>query len=143
MNGFFRLINVDDGFALQLIPPDAEGEEINIVEVMDYLQSNNLVYDLSVLREKINLGVKTEYWLDKGKCPVLSEDYKIEISEDQMTAVIRFIAPSEGGRLLTLEELVKDLRFRKIMFGIQIQNLQEFFANREYCKDIVVARAKM
>ncbi|MBR4085071.1 MAG: DUF342 domain-containing protein [Lachnospiraceae bacterium] len=142
MNGFFRLINVDDGFALQLIPPDAEGEEINIVEVMDYLQSNNLVYDLSVLREKINLGVKTEYWLDKGKCPVLSENYKIEISEDQMTAVIRFIAPSEGGRLLTLEELVKDLRFRKIMFGIQIQNLQEFFANREYCKDIVVAKGK-
>ena len=48
MNGFFRLINVEDGYALQLIPPDAEGEEINIVEVMDYLQSNNLVYDLSV-----------------------------------------------------------------------------------------------
>ena len=30
MNGFFRLINVEDGFALQLIPPDADGEEINI-----------------------------------------------------------------------------------------------------------------
>lgn len=142
MNGFFRLINVEDGFALELIPPDAEGEEINIVEVMDYLQSNNLVYDLSVLREKINLGIKTEYWLDKGKCPVLSEDYKLEIAEDLMTAVIRFIAPSEGGRLLTLEELVKDLRFRKIMFGIQIQNLQEFLADREYCKDIVVAKGK-
>lgn len=142
MNGFFRLINVEDGFALELIPPDAEGEEINIVEVMDYLQSNNLVYDLSVLREKIDSRVKTEYWLDKGKCPVLSEDYKLEIAEDLMTAIIRFVAPSEGGRLLTLDELVKDLRFRKIMFGIQIQNLQEFLANREYCKDIVVAKGK-
>jgi len=142
MNGFFRLINVEDGFALQLIPPDAEGEEINIVEVMDYLQSNNLVYDLSVLRDKINLHEKTEYWLDKGTCPVLSEDYKLEVAEDQMSAVIRFIAPSEGGRLLTLEELVKDLRIRKIIFGIQVQALQDFFANREYCKDIVVAKGK-
>ena len=123
-------------------PPDAEGEEINIVEVMDYLQSNNLVYDLSVLRDKINLHEKTEYWLDKGTCPVLSEDYTLEVAEDQMSAVIRFIAPSEGGRLLTLEELVKDLRIRKIIFGIQVQNLQDFFANREYCKDIVVAKGK-
>lgn len=142
MNGFFRLVNVEDGFALQLIPPDADGEEINILEVMDYLQCNNLVYDLSVLREKIDLHEKTEYWLDKGKCPVLSEDYKLEVSEDHMSAVIRFIAPSEGGRLLTFEEIIKDLRLRKIMYGVQVQNLQEFFANREYCKDILVAKGK-
>ena len=142
MNGFFRLINVEDGFALQLVPPDAEGEEINIVEVMDYLQSNNLVYDLSVLREKIDLHVVTEYWLGKEKCPVLAEDYKLEVSEDHMLATIRFIAPSEGGRLLSFEELIKDLRLRKIMFGVQVQNLQEFFANREYCKNIEVAKGK-
>ncbi len=142
MNGYFRLVNVEDGFALQLVPPDAGGEEINIVEVMDYLQSNNLVYDLSVLREKINLHEKTEYWLGKDKCPSISEDYKLTVSEDNMTAVIRFFAPSEGGRTLSLEELVKDLRFRKIVFGIQVQNLQEFFAEREYCKDIVVAKGK-
>ena len=142
MNGFFRLINVEDGFALQLIPPDADGEEINIVEVMDYLQSNNLVYDLSVLREKLDLHVVTEYWLGKEKCPVLAEDYKLEVSEDHMLATIRFIAPSEGGRLLSFEELIKDLRLRKIMFGVQVQNLQEFFANREYCKNIEVAKGK-
>ena len=89
MNGFFRLVNVEDGFALQLVPPDAGGEEINIVEVMDYLQSNNLVYDLSVLREKINLHEKTEYWLGKDKCPSISEDYKLTVSEDNMTAVFK------------------------------------------------------
>ena len=142
MNGFFRLINVENGFALQLIPPDAEGEEINIVEVMDYLNNNNLVYDLSVLREKIDSKQKTEYWLGKETCPNLAEDYRLTIAEDNMSATVRFFAPSEGGRLLTLEEFVKDLRIRKIIFGIQVQNLQEFFGSREYCKDIVVAKGK-
>ncbi len=131
MNGFFRLVNVENGFALQLIPPDADGEEINIVEVMDYLQSNNLVYDLSVLREKIDSHIVSEYWLGNESCPAIAEDYKLVVDEDQMTAVVRFIAPSEGGRMLTLEEFVKDLRIRKIIFGIQVQNLQDFFANRE------------
>lgn len=142
MNGYFRLKNMQDGFGVELIPPTDGGEEINILEVMDYLGSNNLVCDLSVLREKIDSRVNTEIWLASGNCPSLSEDYKLTIAEDNMSATIRFIAPSEGGRLLTLEGLVKDLRIRKIMFGIQVQNLQEFIAEREYCKDILVAKGK-
>jgi len=142
MNGYFRLKNLEGGFGLELIPPEEGGEEINILEVMDYLGSNNLVCDLSVLREKINSRVRTEIWLANGSCPSIAEDYKLTIAEDNMSAIIRFIAPSEGGRLLNLEGLVKDLRFRKIVFGIQIQNLQEFFAEREYCKDILVAKGK-
>lgn len=142
MNGYFRLININDGYGIQLIPPTDNGEEINIAEVMDYLGSNNLVYDLSVLREKIKEGEVTEYYLGQGKCPVLTEDYKITVSEDNMCASVRFLAPSEEGRKITLEEFVKDLRIRKIIFGLQIQNMQEFFGNREYCKDILIAKGK-
>ena len=142
MNGYFRLKNLENGFGLELIPPKEGGEEINILEVMDYLGSNNLVCDLSVLREKINTHMQTEIWLGNGNCPVIAEDYKLTVADDNMSAMIRFLAPSEGGRMLTLEGLVKDLRFRKIVFGIQIQNLQEYFAEREYCKDILVAKGK-
>lgn len=142
MNGYFRLKSMENGFGLELIPPTDNGEDISVAEVMDYLGNNNLVCDLSVLREKIESKIKTEIWLSQGDCPSVSEDYKLTVSEDGMSAIARFWAPSEGGRKLSLEEFVKDLRLRKIIFGIQIQNLQDFFAERDYCKDILVAKGK-
>ncbi len=142
MNGYFRLENLEQGFGLKLMPPQNGGENIRIVEVIDYLESNNLVYDLSVLKEKIESGVEAEYFLKAGVCPVLAESYKLSISEDKMTATARFYPPTEGGRELTLEEFVKDLRFRNVVYGLQINNMQEYFAEREYCKDIIVARGK-
>lgn len=143
MNGYFQLVNInEEEFGIRLIPPKDGGEDINIVEVMDYLGENNLVYDLSVLKEKIESKVLTDYSLGKGRCPKIVEDYKIDVAEDAMTAKVRFFAPSETGRSLTLEEFVKDLRFKKIVFGLQINVMQAFFAEREYCKSIVVAKGK-
>lgn len=142
MNGYFRLVNLEQGFGLKLVPPKDGGENIRIAEVIDYLESNNLVYDLSVLKEKIESGEEAEYFLKTGECPVLAEGYKLTIAEDKMTAVARFYPPAEGGRLLSLEELVKDLRFRNVVYGLQINEMQEFFAEREYCKDILVAKGK-
>lgn len=142
MNGYFRLVKMEQGFGIQLVPPQDGGEKIKIAEVMDYLESHNLIYDLSVLKEKIEAGEKTDYFLKSGECPVVPESYKLFIAEDRMSAVVRFYPPAEGARLLSLEELVKDLRFRKIIYGLQINNMQEFFQNREYCKDIEIARGK-
>ncbi len=142
MNGYFQLVKTEKGYGLKLMPPTNGGENIRIVEVIDYLDSNNLVYDLSVLKEKIESGETSEYFLKVGECPILHESYKLMVAEDKMTATVRFYPPTEGGKLLTLEELVKDLRFRNITYGLQINEIQEFFSNREYCKDITVARGK-
>lgn len=142
MNGYFQLVSLEQGFGIKLVPPQEGGEYIRIAEVIDYLDSNNLVYDLSVLKEKLESGEETEYFLKSGECPVLPESYKLIVAEDKMTAVARFFPPTEGGSLLSLEALVKDLRFHNITYGLQINDMQDFFAAREYCKDIVVARGK-
>ncbi|MBQ7776964.1 MAG: DUF342 domain-containing protein [Lachnospiraceae bacterium] len=142
MNGYFRLKSIENGFGLELIPPSNGGEPINIAEVMDYLGSQSLVYDLSVLKEKIESGERTEYFLRAGACPVLAESYKLIVAEDNMSAIARFYPATEGGKQLSVEEFVKDLRFRNIIYGLQIQNMQEYFAEREYCKDILVAKGK-
>lgn len=142
MNGYFRLVNLEQGFGLKLFPAVDGGENIRIAEVIDYLESNSLVYDLVLLKEKIDSGIECEFFLKDGLCPVLMESYKLIIAEDKMTATVRFYPPAEGGRELTLEELVKDLRFRNISYGLQINEMQEYFAAREYCKDIIVAKGK-
>lgn len=142
MNGYFRLVKVEQGIGLELIPPTDGGEQIRIAEVMDYLSNYSLVCDLSVLKEKISTGGKETIFLKEGECPVVNESYKIEVSENKMHAFVRFYPPTEGGKLLSLEEFVRDMRFRSIIYGLQINTLQEFFAERTYCTDIEFATGK-
>lgn len=142
MNGYFRIVGMENGFGIRFIPPQNGGMDLDISEVIEYLERNNLAYELSMLRDCINKKEITDYRLGEGECPKIMEDYKITVAESSMSATVRFYAPSENGRLLTLEEFVKDLRFRKIMFGIQINELQKFFESREYCTDILAVKGK-
>lgn len=142
-NGYFRLVEIGQEYGLQLISPTDGGKHIMIAEVVDYLESNKLVYDLSVLREKIESNEDAVVVLGKGACPAFPESYVLHISEDKMAATIRFYPPSAtSDKLLTMEGLIRDLRFRNITYGIQVNELQEFFAQREYCKEYPAAKGK-
>lgn len=142
-NGYFRLVAIEQEYGLQLIPPVDGGENIKITEVVDYLERNKLVYDLSVLREKVLEGEQVTVPLAKGTCPSLPEDYVLNISEDKMSATVRFYPPSSvSDKMLTVEGLIRDLRFRNVTYGVQVNELQEFFSNREYCKDYTAALGK-
>ncbi len=142
-NGYFRLVDLEQGYGINFWPPEDGGEKIMVAEVVDYLEKNSLVYDLSVLKEKISTGVKETVFLGKGVCPAIAESYKLTVSEDKMTAVMRFYPPAgKSNKMLTVEEVIRDLRFRNITFGIQSEVIQHFLANREYCKDVTVACGK-
>ncbi len=142
-NGYFKLVGIGQGFGLQLIPPTNGGKYIMIAEVVDYLESNKLVYDLSVLKEKIESNEATTILLGKGACPAFPESYILKVSEDKMSATIRFYPPSSTSeKMLSVESLIRDLRFRNITYGVQVNVLQEFFAEREYCKDYQAALGK-
>lgn len=142
-NGYFRLVDLEQGYGIHFWPPEDGGENIKIAEVVDYLEKNDLIYDLSVLKEKIEAGVSDTIFLGTGACPVLAESYRLSIAEDKMTATMRFYPPSgKGGRMLSAEEVIRDLRFRNITFGIQSEVIQQFFLNKEYCKDVIVAKGK-
>lgn len=142
MNGYFRLVSMEQGYGLEFIPPCDKGENIRIAEVVDYLESHNLIYDLSVLKETIEQGTHTKLFLGNGACPVIAESYKIKVAQDKLSAMVRFFPPAAGGRLLSLEEVLRDLHSAKIVYGIQNDNLQAFFTKREYCKDVEVAKGK-
>ena len=70
------------------------------------------------------------------------ESYYLYIAEDNMSATIRFYAPTVGGELLTFDELMKDFKYRYIEYGIQEETLKEFFLSKDrpYCTDIIAAK---
>lgn len=142
-NGYFQLVSKDGEVKLRLVPPTDGGENIEISEVMGYLQQKSIPYDLSVLNNTIqNLVNTTELKLTNGSGHLERECCKIEVSQDKMTVTARFLAPSEGGELMTKDEFLNDLAHKNIVQGIDEAVIDDFFENRKYCTDIVVAKGK-
>lgn len=141
-NGYFKLVNIQGGFGLKLIPPKDGGQDIVLSEVVDHLDYCHVVYDFSTLKKNIESKREMIMTLGAGECPKVNENYVITISPDKMEAVARFTAPSDTGDNLTMDEFIKDLKFRKVITGIQMEVLQDFFMNRRYCENIVVAQGK-
>lgn len=144
-NGYFKLVNNDDGYGygIALYKPQDGGEEIQVDEVAEYLDGIKVPYDKKKIEMMLLAEVDSVCYLGSGSCPVFPESYKLEVSEDGMAAIVRFIAPSEGGRRISFDEFVNDLKYRNIKFGIQTQALQEHFNSKGcYCTDFLVAKGR-
>ena len=142
-NAYFRLVHKEDGTYINLIPAQDGGEDLDINEIKEYLMSRNILYDLLELNKVVtNLVTETEYKLTDDEVPPQMENYVMKISMDEMQVVMRFYAPSEGGKELTTEGIMADLRARNIRYGIKSSRLMEHFTQKTYCTDIVVAEGK-
>lgn len=142
-NGYFQLITGETGTKLKIFAPVDGGEKTRINEVADYLNSRGYVYDLNVLNRAIETGTDTEVEVSGSGMPE-RESYILTVSEDVMSATVRFFAPSLNGELMTLEEFKKDLHYRYVEYGIREEVLNEFFSSsgRPYCTDLLIAEGK-
>lgn len=145
MNAYFQLITGPKQTAVRLVPPTEGGEKINVAELTEYLQMKNVeVADLKALYHAIaNLTKETVVPLSaKGGYPE-QEMFSLRISEDHMQAVARFYPQSnEGSAFRDKDEIINDLKFRKVTFGIDEGAIEAYLAKRNYCEDVIVARGK-
>ena len=143
-NGYFQLVSAPGGgYGIKFFQPKEDGEALGIGEVVAWLESNNIAYDLSNLKQFLESGKEMTCFLAKGACPVINETYRIDISEDSMLATVRFYPPSEGGSRMTFNDFLADLRYKKIVSGIQMSELQDHFQSPGiFCTDLLVAKGK-
>lgn len=143
MNGYFQLMLTDQGTAIRLVPPDENGEKISIAELMEYLQNQKIEkYDIKGLNGVvINLKEETVVPLLSMTIPPVSETFKILISEDKMEATVRFYPPSfNNGEGMQAEEIIEELKQKKVTYGIIEDALIDYVWSRVYCTDIIVAK---
>ena len=74
------------------------------------------------------------------KIEPFDESAKVMVSEDRMTAYIRFYPPSTDGKLMDKREILGELEHNNIKHGIVTKVLDIFVAARQYCLDIPIAR---
>ncbi|HKM05150.1 MAG TPA: FapA family protein [Lachnospiraceae bacterium] len=140
MNGYFQLWNNEQGTNIYLYPPTEDGSLISINEVMEYLQYKNVTYESKVLIEAFrNLEHKKMVFLSPEKRYPEQEMLLVKMAQDKMTASVRFFAPSNSGEILSIPEIIRDLKSNNIIFGINESVLNQFVEHRQYCKDIEIA----
>ena len=141
MNGYFRLVNEADKTGIRLIPPTEGGKPIDLNDVIEYLSMKDYACDLPTLRHAVTEAAEKEKLLvlENNKRNAERECYKLTISPDKMYAYAKFYAASEGGGELTVEEILKDLEFKGIKFGIKQSVIAQYIQHREYCEDILLA----
>lgn len=142
-NGYFQVVKAPGGYGLRIIQPKDGGADVNLQEVMDYLDRHSVPYDPMSLKKAILSGEDTVCFLERKDCPALEETCRIEVSQDNMQAILRFYPASETGNRTTMDSVIKDLRYHNIVYGIQMSVLQDhFMSDGIYCTDLVVALGK-
>ncbi len=142
VNGYFQLVNIQNGFGIKCVPPRDGGEAIQINELTDYLGKRGLTCDIAMLKRAVNADSVQIVMVGLGSCPPEQESYLLEVSEDSMTVTARFYPPSETGQRMSMDEFIKDMQFKKIVYGLNQELLKRHFRKGEYCKNLVVAEGK-
>ncbi|MBO5093536.1 MAG: DUF342 domain-containing protein [Lachnospiraceae bacterium] len=141
MNGYFQIVNEDEQTSIMLYPAEDGGEDLDITEAVDYLTFREIDYNLNMLyaaaKECKEKPVKVLLHRDRGRAE--QEMLKVRIAEDNMSASVRFYAPSNDGKVMEKPEILSDLKYRGVAFGICHDVLDGFLEKREYCRDYTVA----
>ncbi len=143
MNGYFQLEINEKGTELILFPPTDGGMPIDINEVATYLQIKSIKFEITQIYSALK-DLTTTKRIQLNTIPGFPENemFLVTSSTDLMQATARFYPPSNGGNLLNREEILNDLKHQNINFGIEQDALENFFKNRQYCTDIVIARGR-
>ncbi len=139
-DGFFEIKYQKDGVYLIVYPPVGKGRRVEAREVLDKLNRKQ-VRDFS--KGAIELAVmKADKTLTK--IAGAQEEVKVNasasvtISQDKMKAFVSF-TPPDGGKMLTLEEVLNLLSKNGVVYGMDISTLETIIKYPVYNEMVCVA----
>ncbi len=141
MNPYFQVVISDSGTFLKLIP--GAGGLPSIQETMNYLEAKKVPFDIGVLGAFFKQGDPEKLIpLSRNRIYAIPESGIIRISEDKMSATVRYYPPSTGGKAITKEDIYSECRLAKIAYGIDEAVINDFLSNKKYATDYVIAKGK-
>lgn len=143
-NGFFRMINRDGTFGIEIYAPVDGGSPVMTGEITEYLSGLKIDYNEHQMAEKIKAVKDREYIkLGDGLCPRIPEGYQVKTSDDAMRATVRFVPASEGAPRMGMDDFLRDMKMRNITYGIKKEELSKhFYGPGIYCTDILFAEGQ-
>lgn len=139
-NGYFKVIDGSSSVSVKYFPPEDNGEKLDIYDVTSFLDKMGVKnYDLVKLNALISGYEVAEDVISNEGCYRFDEVIDIKVTTDRMYAIGRFYPPSENGLRMNKEEILQTIEDNKVVFGINMEAIDSFIENPEYCKNIVIA----
>ncbi|MCR5674975.1 MAG: FapA family protein [Lachnospiraceae bacterium] len=142
MNGYFQLVANSDGVFLKVFAPTDGGTPVTTPMVLEYLDKQKLKGESVIVDKAVRASDGQPVRLSSDKVHPICETYRLTVSDDKMSATAFFYPPMEGAQSMDAEELLGDLKLKKILFGIKKDNIKAYFDHRQYCTEIEIARGK-
>ncbi|MCR5747167.1 MAG: FapA family protein [Lachnospiraceae bacterium] len=139
-NGYFQVNVASDGTYIHFFPAENGGEPIDLKEMDNYLSTKCIPYDKRSLHAEADKNKATKFKLNSSQIRLLDEYMMFSVSSDSMSVIARFFPPSEGGGLMTEDEIKKDLQYNKIKAEPDMEAINSFLSDRQYCTDYIIAR---
>ncbi len=140
-NQYFQLVFREGQAFLHIFPPKEGGAPLSIKEVTAYLDLESFHdYDIKGLNKALaDFENESEVLLGTSEPLQIREMMDVNISLDKMKATCRFYPPSTGGKLMSAQDIVDDLKFRKIKSDLNQEAIASFLGERKYCTDYIFA----
>lgn len=139
-NGYFQFEIKDDGLYMNVHPAVDGGNPVAMEDVLFVLEKKNITNaDLIAIKNAVLKGVGATVRVCSAGMYSTSEWMDLQVSPDGLIAVARFFPPFVGGNQMDLNEIIGDLKFRGINFGIQEQTINAYLTERDYGKKYVIA----
>lgn len=142
-NGYFQLVIKEDGTYIKLMPGREDGKLLEFNEIEKYL-SRVRIYDYDVNSLARALGASREKTVEMKLTPAIisecDEMLDISIAPDKMYVEGYFYPPSTGGKMLTKEDILDDLRHVGVRYGVIEDIIDAYLINPIYNELITLAR---
>ena len=143
MNGYFQMVITKEGTGIRVYAPTEGGVPLDVNIVRDYLDDRKIQYDVVKINEAVtNADNESVVIFTEAQVMPEREGVKFETSKDRMSVTAIFYPPTEGAQLLTEQEVLSSIAYRKIVYGVQTDCIHEFFTHRQYCTEIPIAEGK-
>lgn len=143
MNGYFMLCGAEGDTKLKLFPPTADGKALETADVTDYLNFHKIDYDLTAVNSAVSgLEEETVIVLNNDPLIPINEELVITIDADRMCAWGRFTCASDLGQSITKDEILSDLKYKGVKYGIDEMAIDFYLASKLYMQDIALANGQ-
>lgn len=141
VNSYFTLEIKEDQVYMNFYPPVSGGELLKIAEVMEILDKNQVEgYDIKEINDVITKSTEpVQFRISGSKIDDFDESMVLKITPDGMYAIARFFPGSVNGKRMSKQEILSDLEYNNVVYGIKDDVIDRQIENPEYFKNIILA----
>lgn len=131
-----------NGVFLKVIPPVGDGRPVDVETAIDKLHRSGVVhFDRTVVEKAVKEATgELVRVADYSPRPDADSTLTVEISPDEMSAIITISAPRPGGRHLTVDEVIAAMKASGVEYGFDKEAIEKALDGEKYGQPIVAAK---